>query len=621
MSAIPAELRELPNWIRWKSVEAEPKPRKIPIRPADPGCASSTDPSTWGTFDTASAHVGQHGTCGIGFVFSGDYFGIDLDGCLTEEGKPDARAAGVLAAFPTYTEISPSGTGLHLIGRGTLNGHRGMNRNGVELYDRGRYFTMTGNALSGSTSTIAECQPALDALVANLDPPRPRPTAPRRPDNRERARAYVAAMPPAISGQGGHDATFKAAVALVKGFGLDAGTALDLLREFNERCEPPWSEKELLHKIDDAGKADLSDGYIIERDAPRPVRMPEAEAPAPRVVPLDAFLAEPEEPISWLVEEILSERALGMLAAEAYMTKSTLAGCLALHVAAGRDFLGWRILRPRPVLYWQTEGSVGRFKKRLAVAAAYYGIETNGLPLFLERTGLGEDFRSPNFQEVVEKVRGGLVIADTSGSFYFGDENSAEDVRAGWVRPLKAVAAACDVAVLTIHHHGKPSKERDGHHRGRGSSALFGDFDTWLRLEKVPGEPTHRALHVDKVREADAPPAIELAFLGDRAAFDLVIGKGIPSVKVDAKAERAAAKAEAERKAAEDVARLLRQTPEGLTADEIRESLGRRRDWIASVLGDLHAAGHVRRETVERVSARGQRIRVGVWKYLAEAAA
>lgn len=270
---IPAELRTLPTWIRWKSVPDTPKPRKIPVRPSAPDCAKSNDPSTWGTFGDAFSNVGKDGTCGVGFVFSGDYFGIDLDGCLTEEGRPDAKAADLISRFSTYTEISPSGTGLHLIGRGTLKGHRGMNRSGVELYDKGRYFTMTGNAFPGATGAIAECQSALDELVAEMDPPRP-----ARPVDRgrivERARAYVEKMPPAISGQGGHEATFRVALALVKGFSLDTGMALQLLRDYNGRCDPPWSEKELEHKIDDAGKADVPDGYIVERDSPAPSLRP-----------------------------------------------------------------------------------------------------------------------------------------------------------------------------------------------------------------------------------------------------------------------------------------------------------------------------------------------------------
>ena len=65
------------------------------------------------------------------------------------------------------------------------------------------------------------------------------------------ARTYLSTLPPAISGAGGHPATFRAACAIVR-FGLGDSDALALLGEFNRRCQPPWSEKELAHKLADA---------------------------------------------------------------------------------------------------------------------------------------------------------------------------------------------------------------------------------------------------------------------------------------------------------------------------------------------------------------------------------
>jgi hypothetical protein len=66
------------------------------------------------------------------------------------------------------------------------------------------------------------------------------------------ARAYLAKLPSAVSGAGGHDATFRAACCLVR-FGLADGDAMTLLREWNvTHCRPPWTEKELIHKLKDA---------------------------------------------------------------------------------------------------------------------------------------------------------------------------------------------------------------------------------------------------------------------------------------------------------------------------------------------------------------------------------
>lgn len=81
-------------------------------------------------------------------------------------------------------------------------------------------------------------------------------------DVRERARKYICRMPEAVSGQHGHDACFRVAIALVRGFQLDDSDAMTLLEEFNARCAPPWSERELAHKIKQAHKARVPAGYL-----------------------------------------------------------------------------------------------------------------------------------------------------------------------------------------------------------------------------------------------------------------------------------------------------------------------------------------------------------------------
>ena len=88
----------------------------------------------------------------------------------------------------------------------------------------------------------------------------------------DNARAHLANMPPAISGQGGHDATMKAAVALVRGFSLSQADALSLLEEYNRRCDPPWRRAELEHKIKSAAKGPAKgtappDGHLLAKGA------------------------------------------------------------------------------------------------------------------------------------------------------------------------------------------------------------------------------------------------------------------------------------------------------------------------------------------------------------------
>jgi hypothetical protein len=70
----------------------------------------------------------------------------------------------------------------------------------------------------------------------------------------ERIRSYLSKCKPAVSGDHGHDALFKACLALVWGFGLGKRDAWPYIVEYNSRCEPPWSDWELDRKLDEVTK-------------------------------------------------------------------------------------------------------------------------------------------------------------------------------------------------------------------------------------------------------------------------------------------------------------------------------------------------------------------------------
>jgi hypothetical protein len=96
-----------------------------------------------------------------------------------------------------------------------------------------------------------------------------------------RALNYVATLPPAVSGQHGHNATFRAAASLVHGFALSEAEAMPIMEEYNSRCVPPWSRKELEHKLRSAAewtKYDKPRGHLAG-DARR---VATAQPPAPR---------------------------------------------------------------------------------------------------------------------------------------------------------------------------------------------------------------------------------------------------------------------------------------------------------------------------------------------------
>jgi hypothetical protein len=109
----------------------------------------------------------------------------------------------------------------------------------------------------------------------------------------ERAKRYLERMPAAISGQGGHGATFAVAVALVHGFGLSAAEAWPILCEYNTRCQPPWSEMELRHKLESAEKLTRHPkprGHLLGgEDTPRHFSLPREPERAPWVVRPEPF--------------------------------------------------------------------------------------------------------------------------------------------------------------------------------------------------------------------------------------------------------------------------------------------------------------------------------------------
>ena len=148
----PEELRQLPRWVAYTA-------DKKPINPVT-GCgAKANDAVTWGTFEQAVAKVGQSNIVGIGFELGGGYIGIDIDRCIVD-GNIAPTVDQTIKAMNTYTEISPSGKGIHLIYKGTLpEGHCKKNiKDGqiFEIYSQQRYFTMTGNKYPNTPASIAE---------------------------------------------------------------------------------------------------------------------------------------------------------------------------------------------------------------------------------------------------------------------------------------------------------------------------------------------------------------------------------------------------------------------------------------------------------------------------------
>lgn len=149
---IPEKLAERPQWVCWRYEKRGDKKTKVPYTPGTLRRASSTDLMTWRTFSEAlSAYERSEPPYdGVGFVFSSadPFTGIDLDDVRDPEtGVIEPWAARIVSsADEGYAEISPSGTGVHIIVEGTVRGG-GMRKGKIEMYSRNRFFTVTGSVL------------------------------------------------------------------------------------------------------------------------------------------------------------------------------------------------------------------------------------------------------------------------------------------------------------------------------------------------------------------------------------------------------------------------------------------------------------------------------------------
>ena len=138
---IPNELKSLKRWVLWKLKSDK---GKIPINAKNGYGAKSNDADTWTTFDEALKRVDYFSCEGLGFMLGNGYFGIDIDHAIDNKNLIDE----FVDSLNSYTEISQSGEGIHIICKGVLPS--GARRKGnIEMYDSARFFALTGNLYNG----------------------------------------------------------------------------------------------------------------------------------------------------------------------------------------------------------------------------------------------------------------------------------------------------------------------------------------------------------------------------------------------------------------------------------------------------------------------------------------
>jgi putative DNA primase/helicase len=163
---IPDDLKVLPQFVAWREEFRDGKLAKVPVDAKTGHKAAVDRPDTWASFAVALAAVSWNGNRGIGFVLTAAdlYTVIDLDKCRNPEtGEIEAWAWKIIRQLYSFTEISPSGAGVHIWVRGKLP-PGGRRKGRFEAYSDKRYLTLTGLHLEGTPATIEARQAELETL-------------------------------------------------------------------------------------------------------------------------------------------------------------------------------------------------------------------------------------------------------------------------------------------------------------------------------------------------------------------------------------------------------------------------------------------------------------------------
>ena len=214
-------------------------------------CASVDNPETWGTFESAYDNVKNKLCSHIGYVFDGNgVIGVDLDHCF-DDGVLNDKSLEVINKFKSYTEISKSGEGIHILVRGRLPFTGSNNRDGVEIYSTRRFFILTGRTIV--YKEVVENQEAINWLlekhfnsenVTSDKVMRPYHDALYK-NNIRLVDSKLRISAPEIK-QGSRNCTLLSYGGVLKAKGYSVDKIIEKVHEMNSlRCVPPLSNAEL----------------------------------------------------------------------------------------------------------------------------------------------------------------------------------------------------------------------------------------------------------------------------------------------------------------------------------------------------------------------------------------
>lgn len=511
-----APLIAIPQWVPWKWwLNKQGKWTKPPFRPNEPSrMGDVTDPTTWGDYATAVSLVEQGLADGIGFILTNTEFAaLDPDDCRdpdTEEIDPAAQ--DIINWCQTYTEVSPSGTGLRIIGRG-----KGFSVNNkfaqikLEVYRNAeRYITITGLQLSDTPSLLADIDPQIDAIVRQYDQPSPPPDSSAKPNGNGHAGDATSTVHRGEEGGGfeelwarcdpelqhdirrpplANEDRSSRACSVINRLIYRGFTDADIEVLYHAYPNGAFARYTGVHSGDTQLAGELRrlrpevERFREKQEAERRKKDEEAERErASKFFSASALHGVPVPKRDWIVPGLIPCDTVTLLSGDGGSGKSLLLKQLCVSTALGRLWLN-QLVKPGCALFITAEDEKDELHRRLWDICVSEQVELDALSNFHLRSLAGEDALlatlhdqrssklSPTklFAEIEAYVAAGrphLVVLDTLADIFPGNENDRGQAR-HFIGLLRGLALRQHCAVVVPSH---PSLS--GMNSGTGTSGV-----------------------------------------------------------------------------------------------------------------------------------------------------